>query len=85
MKEWRATRLEWSYISTPEPIKAVQSAGVTFVGTLNTIAFDGPDQDAEMFDGSRAVAPWMTQFNSGKGVGWACVNKSITLSRRQAQ
>jgi hypothetical protein len=82
---WKPTRIEWSYVSTPETIWTAQKAGLTFVGALNTIAFDGPDQDAVLFDGSRAVAPWMQSFKGGKGVGWACVNKPPTLPRRIEQ
>lgn len=82
MRMWKPSRIEWSYVSTPETIEAVHKAGLVFVGTLNTIAWDGPDQDGELFDGGRMVAPWMTGFNSGKGVGWACVNKAPTLPRR---
>jgi hypothetical protein len=85
MRMWRPSRIQWSYVSTPETIKTVEKAGLVFEGTLNTIAWDGPDQDAELFDGSREVAPWMTAFHSGKGVGWACVNKAPTLPRRIEQ
>lgn len=82
MRMWKPTRIEWSYVTTPETIQAVKKAGLVFVGTLNTIAWDGPDQDGVLFDGGRMVAPWMTHFKSGKGVGWACVNKAPTLPRR---
>lgn len=83
IRDWKPTRIEWSYSTDPATIKAVHDAGLPFVGTLNTIAFEGPEQDAELFDGSRACAPWMTSFNNGKGAGWACVNKPITLANRE--
>ncbi len=82
MRMWKPTRIEWSYVTTPETIQTVKKAGLVFVGSLNTIAWAGPDQDGVLFDGSRMVAPWMQHFYSGKGVGWACVNKAPTLPRR---
>ncbi|MDA0989493.1 MAG: hypothetical protein O3A51_01920 [Verrucomicrobia bacterium] len=80
--EWQPTRVEWSYIMDPDFVAYVQAYGANFVGTLSTVLGQGPNQDAEVFDGSRMVAPWMAGFNDGKGVGWACVNKPESLTCR---
>ncbi len=82
VREWQPTRVEWSYIMDPDFVAHVQSNRADFVGTLNTVLGEGPDQDAEAFDGSRMVAPWMTGFNDGKGIGWECVNKPESLACR---
>jgi hypothetical protein len=79
---WQPTRVEWSYIGEPAFLRFVRNAGTQFVAALNTIQHDGPSEDAECFDGSRMVAPWMVRFRKGGGVGWACVNKPAVLADR---
>jgi len=79
IEAWRPTRVEWSYIRDPAFIRFVVDHGALFVGTLNTLGGEGPEYDAERFDGTRMVAPWMTGFNDRGGPGWNTVNKPKTL------
>jgi len=79
VEAWRPTRVEWSYINDPGLIQFVNDHGALFVGTLNTLGGEGPEYDAERFDGTRMVAPWMTGFNDRGGPGWNTVNKPKTL------
>jgi len=79
VEAWRPTRVEWSYINDPGFIRFVNEHGALFVGTLNTLGGEGPEYDAERFDGTRMVAPWMTGFNDRGGPGWNTVNKPKTL------
>jgi len=84
VEAWQPTRLEWSYINDPAFIRFVQEHDALFVGTLNTISGEGPDYDAERFDGTRMVAPWMTGFNDRGGPGWNTVVKPAVLTYQVA-
>ena len=68
LKRFMATGDKWSYISTPGEISSIVDLGVTFQSTINT-NMGGDSAKAQLFDGTLAVAPWMSW-----GATWNCMN-----------
>ncbi len=80
VQEVRPTRLEWSYITDRELIKAFKAVTPTFVAALNTIS---PPGRAESFIGEPVIAPWMTRFGKpGKRSTYICQNNPDDLRSR---
>lgn len=68
LKQFMATGDKWSYISEPHEIAPIVNLGTTFQGAINT-NMGGDSSKAQLFDGTLAVAPWMSW-----GATWNCMN-----------
>ena len=68
LKQFMATGDKWSYISAPNEISPIVNLGTTFQSTINT-NMGGDVCSARLYDGTVAVAPWMSW-----GAAWSCMN-----------
>jgi hypothetical protein len=79
----RPDRLEWSYITDDEPVRALKARCPMFVAALNTIY---PPGHAVNLEGDPIIAPWMRRFGSPqKRFPYICMNNPEDLTTRVEQ